>query len=174
MTEILLAIGLVCLALGAAVILRYLRRRLGRRVAADYSDIATSVATVAADHEAMRREVDTSRRQRDEYAAKIAGILAERDEWKTLYHQQSSEHAAAQDVMMREIESLRRQYGRLTGALKNVDSLDAARALSDRDLRTDPVIAAIGEAFATEHGDAIAAARAVDAQPSTSTASTAS
>ncbi len=83
---------------------------------------------------ALEREQRKSR----EYFAVIEKVIAERDEWRTMYFQQSREHGIAQDMMLRERDAHLSQIIKL-GAKPHLDK------------RIDAVVAAYRE----EHVDKI-------------------
>lgn len=66
------------------------------------------------DHDAMRESVERERKRADEYFAIIDDAVAERDARMKLYYEQATEHGAAQAMLLRQLESLVRQYQHAT------------------------------------------------------------
>lgn len=93
----------------------------------------------------IQGELAQARRRGDEMFAKVEEVLRERDEWKSLYYQQATQHGAAQDLLMREREA------------------NATRLVSlGQKPFVDPSVARVVRAFREEHIDPAVAAEAVE------------
>ena len=108
-----------------------------------YRKYFMKVAELARDSQAVTEDLLQERRKNDEIAAKISGIISERDEWRRLYQAQSSQHASAQAYLLRTLEQVVREFYKKTGEAVPLDG--TARELVVH--------------FATEHSEAIEAYR---------------
>lgn len=136
---VLVVVGVLVLAGG---MLRARRREQEHRTRAQ---AATALVTrVTANYASLQR-------QKDEIFNQIESIVAERMQAMSLYQVQASEHAAAQDMMMREIASCEHQYEGLRQRVAAASSLDAAHAAASRKLRRNATLALLAEEFRTTH-----------------------
>lgn len=102
----------VATLLGLLVGLRRTRRHLRASIQA--------MESVADDSAALNAELQLTREQRDDFFSRIEGIVEEATKAKTLYLETGASHAAAQAMMLREIESLAKQYSRLVAEYTRV------------------------------------------------------
>jgi hypothetical protein len=121
---------------------------------------AAAIAALGTQTDRLRVELAEDQRKRREILEKIEGILAEKRSWQELYYQSSTEHAHAQQLLLRDIESAAYQYKavvRLVGASK---SLDEAQQAARRPLRLNPVLRNLVTVFSDQH--VVAGSAAVD------------
>lgn len=112
----------VAVVLGLVLLGREVRARRGGqhgRAAVDgvltqFDEALALAAQLTRDHDAMRESVERERRRAEEYLAIIEGVIAERDARMKLYYEQATEHGAAQALLLRQIESLVKQYQSVT------------------------------------------------------------
>jgi hypothetical protein len=140
--EPLVAVGLFALLVGLAVGAWWSRwkqlpdRRaalsLVRKLTQDY-------ATATAKHESL--------------AGVIGSIVEERNGIMERYHRQATEHASAQDIMLRENERIAQQYSRLVAAVAAAPDLAAAQNLCKRPLRRHPLLEELAADFREKHVD---------------------
>ena len=114
MTEWLIAWGVVATlsVIGTLVFFMRIRREVNATRGA-----AELVADDSAD---LNAELQRTREQRDDLFSRIDGIVAESTKNKSLYLETGASHAAAQAMMLREIESLAKQYSRLVAEYQRV------------------------------------------------------
>lgn len=152
-----------CIAIGVAWLVSWRRGRGRTSSAASAIEFAAQRARdLTEDYEAMRQEnerlrIEHGRLQRrdDERTEALLGVQKERDDRMQLYLRMAAEHGAAQDILMRQINSLGWQHRMLCRAVQQAKTLPDAIALTKRDLRLDPIVRQVYEEFAAEHRDGV-------------------
>lgn len=102
-----------------------------------------------------RADLGVATRKAEEYFGVIEGIEQERNRAHSILDQSNAEHGAAQDMMMREIQSVAIQYSRrATQILKALDAndLDAVRTAAATPLRASREVARVAEEFGLRYG----------------------
>jgi hypothetical protein len=83
-------------------------------VVGQLDEALTLSSQLACDHDAMRESVEKERKRAEDYFSVIEGVTAERDARMRLYYAQATEHGAAQAMLLRQLESLVKQFQRAT------------------------------------------------------------
>lgn len=105
-------------------------------------------ACLTRDHDAMRESVEREKKRGDDYFATIEGVVAERDARMKMYYAQVTEHGAAQAMLLRQIESLMKQYQRATNG--KLPKLNPAVELVTKEFQANHVAPALAEAQETQ------------------------
>jgi len=79
---------------------RYANRHTSRVFEAGHRVLTQQIADMQAQLEAAREQRDAADAQTHRYQLKITGVLAERDQWTSLYYEQSVGHGNAQSLLM--------------------------------------------------------------------------
>jgi len=98
----------------------------------------------------QKAELANEMRKREEVVAKIEGILGEKKSWSDLYQSQARAHAAAQDLLLRELEACVRQYEGLTRLVTASKSLEDAHVAARRKLKLGRAAQIVAQEFRLE------------------------
>lgn len=145
-----MVLGLIGLVVGACVMYGWLRWRSRVQTAAvgaSVTSLASAFTDVETELRAKDREIEIARRRADEYFTKIEECVTEANEARRLYTQSAVEAGAAQAMMLREIESLARQYHGLAVEYRRAVGKDPPRP----EPRRDPTILAVANEFQEAH-----------------------
>lgn len=123
----------------------------GKEAVEQIADTLSAAAGIAVDMQAQRDETERQRRRADEYFGKIESVVTEAREMTALYLRTGAEHAAAQDMMMREIERLCLQYAALQKQVWAAETLETAKQAAKSPLRRNATLKVIADEFRDKH-----------------------
>lgn len=154
----------VAVVLGVTLVVTQLRERRQHRetmetmrVAGEEIQRLRDIASAAARETGllldMTVERDNQKRRADRFFELMEGIVAERDQWESIYKQQSRAAGGAQAMLLLALHNAVEQSNRLVKALRE-------RGVETRDLSIDPALETTVKEFAARHPSGAQIARA--------------
>lgn len=152
-------------------------RRALRKTASALDATAPLLAEAQIEIQQLRTEVeraralgDDERRRREEIFAAAKGLEKERKSSVELYITNATQHSNAQELLLREIGLLARQYEWLARSVAGAPTLEVAQKLAGRKVRRNTMVEKIVAEFSDEHRGAIEASQQSDSTGSSASA----